>query len=79
MVFGFWRSRKQIGAAREKVLGGTALQGLFLIKQYLQHVLSCMSPLLWDTFIILSFAKIPLPPKVGALLNQNLGKLLIFN
>lgn len=56
------------------MLGGTALQSLFLIKQYLQHVLSCMSPLPWDTFIILSFAKIPLPLKVGPLVNQSLEK-----
>lgn len=74
MVFGFWRSRKQIGSAHEKALGGTALWSLFLIKQYLQHVLSCMSPLPWNTFTILPFAKISLPPKVGALLNQSLEK-----
>lgn len=73
-ALGFWRSRKQISPAHEKVLGGTALQSLFLIKQDLQHVLSCMSPLPWDTFIILSFAKIPLPLKVGALVNQSLEK-----
>lgn len=40
--------------------------------------LSCMSPLPWDTFIILSFAKILLPPKVGAFLNQSLKKLADF-
>lgn len=63
-----------MGPAHEKVLGGTALRVLFLIKQYLQHVLSSMSPLPQDTFIILSFAKIPLPPKVDALVNQSLEK-----
>lgn len=63
-----------MGLAHEKVLGGTALRRLFLIKQYLQHVLGSVSPLPWDTFIILPFAKIPLPLKVDALLNQSLGK-----
>lgn len=37
-------------------------------------LLSCMSPVPWDTFIILSFAKIPLSPKGGAFLNQSLKK-----
>lgn len=34
-------------------------------------LLSCMSPLPWDAFIILSFARILLAPKVGAFLNQS--------
>lgn len=75
MVFGFWRNRKQISPAHEKVPGGTVLCGACFSSNSTFNMLpSCMSPVPWDTFIILSFAKIPLSPKGGAFLNQSLKK-----
>lgn len=72
MVFGFRRSRKQISPAHEKVPGGTVLCGAcFSSNSTFKMLLSCMSPLPWDAFIILSFARILPAPKVGAFLNQS--------